>query len=61
VTDNGHPSFVDSPWTDAFVHLADHCIACITCSAMDEEGTNLGLLCAEGERLNKEFRQARRA
>ncbi|GAA2598128.1 hypothetical protein GCM10010304_51800 [Streptomyces roseoviolaceus] len=60
MTDNVSPSF-DAPWTDAFVRLADHCIACVTCAAMDKEGTNLGLLCAEGQRLNEEFRQARRA
>jgi hypothetical protein len=45
----------------AFVCLADHCILCTTCSAKDEEGKNLGLLCPEGERLNEEYRQAQRA
>jgi hypothetical protein len=60
VTGPAHPSPADAPWADAFVRLADHCVTCATCSAMDEEGKNLGLLCAGGERLNEEFRQARR-
>lgn len=61
MTGNVHRSFDDAPRADAFVRLADHCITCATCSARDKEGKNLGLLCAEGERLNEEFRQAQRA
>jgi hypothetical protein len=61
MTGNVHPPFIDAPWAEAFVRLADHCIPCATCSAKDGEGKNLGLLCPEGERLNEEYRQAQRA
>jgi hypothetical protein len=42
----------------AFVRLANHCVTCPTCRAMDATGANLNLPCPEGDRLNDEYRQA---
>ncbi len=50
-----------TPKQAAFVRFADHCIACPTCRAMDEDGANLNLPCAEQDRLREEYRKAARA
>jgi hypothetical protein len=47
-----------TPWQEAFVLLANHCIACPTCSAVDAQGWNLNLPCAERDPLRAEYRQA---
>ncbi|MFJ3619600.1 hypothetical protein ACIPSH_15825 [Streptomyces iakyrus] len=53
--------FDDSPRVkEAFIALADHCIRCRTCMAMDAEGVNLDLPCEDADRLNEAFKQARR-
>ncbi|OUD00006.1 DUF6415 family natural product biosynthesis protein [Streptomyces swartbergensis] len=49
----------ETPEQTAFVRLAEHCLTCPTCKAMDDKGANLGLPCEEEERLNEEYRQAR--
>jgi hypothetical protein len=49
----------ETPEQTAFVRLAEHCLTCPTCRAMDDEGANLGLPCEEEERLYGEYRQAR--
>jgi hypothetical protein len=56
-----YPSFVDAPWTDAYVRLANHCSTCVKCTAVDKEGRNLELPCAEADELYEKYRQARRA
>lgn len=51
----------DSPRVkEAFIALADHCIRCRTCMAMDAEGVNLNLPCDDAARLNQAFKYARR-
>jgi hypothetical protein len=45
---------------DAFVCFANHCIACPTCNEVDEQGWNLNLPCAEQDRLNEAYQQARK-
>ncbi|MFE6091973.1 hypothetical protein ACFQ7M_08295 [Streptomyces massasporeus] len=45
----------------AFACFADHCVTCRTCCAMDDEGANLNLACAEQDRLREEYRHASRA
>ncbi|MER7403804.1 hypothetical protein ABT373_15260 [Streptomyces sp. NPDC000070] len=56
-----YQSFIDAPWTAAYVRLANHCITCAMCTAVDKEGVNLGLACATADQLNEKYRQARRA
>lgn len=56
-----YPSFIDAPWVEAYVRLANHCITCAACTTVDEKGVNLELPCATADRLNEEYRQARRA
>ncbi|MFF7309209.1 hypothetical protein [Streptomyces sp. NPDC008137] len=57
-----HADFLQvSPKQAAFVRFADHCATCPTCCAMDGEGANLNLPCAEQDRLHEEYRQASRA
>ncbi|MFB7930440.1 DUF6415 family natural product biosynthesis protein [Streptomyces sp. NPDC056039] len=51
----------ETPVQRAFVRLADHCVRCPTCRAMNDHGANAGLPCEEEERLYEEHRQARRA
>jgi hypothetical protein len=50
---------VETPQQTAFVRLAEHCLTCPTCQAMDDKGANLGLPCEEEERLYDAYRQAR--
>ncbi|MFC9126594.1 hypothetical protein ACFT4A_07090 [Streptomyces sp. NPDC057099] len=50
-----------TPTQTAFVRFADHCATCRTCCAMDDEGANLNLPCAEQDRLREGYRQAGRA
>ncbi|GGX33691.1 DUF6415 family natural product biosynthesis protein [Streptomyces lomondensis] len=49
---------VETPEQAAFVRLADHCLKCPTCRAMDDEGANLGLPCETHDRLYDEYREA---
>ncbi|MCF0078709.1 DUF6415 family natural product biosynthesis protein [Streptomyces lomondensis] len=49
---------VETHWRTAFVRLADHCLTCPTCRAMDDEGANLGLPCETHDRLYDEYREA---
>ncbi|MEU0199122.1 MULTISPECIES: DUF6415 family natural product biosynthesis protein [unclassified Streptomyces] len=49
---------VELHWQTAFVRLADHCLTCPTCLAMDDEGANLNLPCEPHDRLYDEFREA---
>ncbi|MET9762076.1 DUF6415 family natural product biosynthesis protein [Streptomyces sp. NPDC006372] len=48
-----------TPEQAAFVRLAEHCLTCSTCRAMDDQGVNVGLLCEEETRLYEEYRRAR--
>ncbi|MET9757684.1 hypothetical protein ABZ016_01285 [Streptomyces sp. NPDC006372] len=59
MTGTVHPSFDDVPWATAFVRLANHSIACATCSAVDEQGWNLNLPCKAIDQLNEKYRQSR--
>ncbi|WP_114253942.1 DUF6415 family natural product biosynthesis protein [Streptomyces sp. Go-475] len=43
----------------AFEHLADHCLRCPTCRAVDDEGMHAGLPCEEENRLYEAYRAAR--
>ena len=54
-------SFVDAPWTDAYLRLANHCSTCATCTTVDDEGVNLALPCAKADQLYGRYRQAWRA
>jgi hypothetical protein len=56
-----YPSFVDAPWTDVYVRLANHCSTCVTCTTVDEEGVNLALPCAKADQLYEKYRQAQHA
>jgi hypothetical protein len=49
----------ETPEQTAFRHLSDHQSRCRTCKAVGDDGMNLGLPCAEEDRLEDEFRQAR--
>ncbi|MET9815343.1 DUF6415 family natural product biosynthesis protein [Streptomyces sp. NPDC006355] len=49
---------VETHWQTAFVRLADHCLRCPTCLAMDDEGARLGLPCETHDRLHDEYREA---
>ncbi|WP_086563442.1 DUF6415 family natural product biosynthesis protein [Streptomyces africanus] len=49
----------ETPDQTAFVRLAQHCLTCPTCRAMDEEGANLGLPCEIHDRLYDAYREAR--
>ncbi|MFI7014372.1 DUF6415 family natural product biosynthesis protein [Streptomyces sp. NPDC050164] len=40
----------------AFVRLADHCLKCRTCRAVDDKGWNAGLPCEEESRLYEAYR-----
>ncbi|BCL21856.1 hypothetical protein ACPCBX_33935 [Streptomyces tuirus] len=60
MSNTSNPSFADTPWTHAYVRLANHCITCATCRAVDEEGANLGLTCGAADQLSEQYRQARR-
>ena len=48
------------PWWSAFGLFADHCIQCPTCKAVDDQGVNLQLPCAEQDRLRVEYAQVRK-
>ncbi|MCT9140052.1 hypothetical protein [Streptomyces violarus] len=50
-----------TPKQAAFVRFADHCATCRTCCAMDDDGANLNLPCAEQDWLHEEYRQVSRA
>ena len=43
----------------AFRHLAEHQSRCRTCKAVGDDGMNLGLPCAEEDRLEDVYRRAR--
>ncbi|MER6712259.1 DUF6415 family natural product biosynthesis protein [Streptomyces sp. NPDC000877] len=43
----------------AFEHLADHCLRCPTCRAVDDKGMHAGLPCAEESRLYETYRAVR--
>ncbi|MEU0588261.1 DUF6415 family natural product biosynthesis protein [Streptomyces sp. NPDC006132] len=43
----------------AFVRLADHCLRCPTCRALDDKGEHAGLPCEEENRLYEVYRAAR--
>ena len=45
-------------WLPEYERLAIHCTSCATCTAVDSEGANLNLPCAERARLREEYRQA---
>ncbi|MDT0387791.1 hypothetical protein [Streptomyces dubilierae] len=49
---------VETPWWDAYVRLSDHCVTCPTCTAVDQQGTNLRLPCTTARQLSEEHRQA---
>ncbi|GGW78555.1 DUF6415 family natural product biosynthesis protein [Streptomyces lomondensis] len=49
---------VETHWRTAFVRLADHCLTCPTCLAMDDQGARLGLPCETHDRLYDEYREA---
>ncbi|MFH9707593.1 DUF6415 family natural product biosynthesis protein [Streptomyces luteogriseus] len=49
----------ETPEQRAFVHLAEHCLRCSTCRAVDEQGAHAGLPCEEESRLYEEYRAAR--
>lgn len=51
-------SLLDAPWLPQYERLAIHFSSCPTCTAVDKDGVNLGLACAEGERVSHEYRQA---
>ena len=55
------PQAETAPDEQAFGLFADHCVQCRTCKAVDEQGANLRLPCAEQDRLRGEYRQARKA
>ncbi len=59
-THSSLPAMAMTPKQAAFVRFADHCIVCRTCRAMDDDGANLNLPCAEQDRLREEYRQADR-
>jgi hypothetical protein len=54
------PEAIAEPWWDEYGRFADHCIQCPTCKAVDDQGVNLGLSCAERDRLHEAFQQARK-
>jgi hypothetical protein len=54
-------SLQETPKQAALARFADHCATCRTCCAIDDEGVNLNLPCAEQNRLYEEYRQASRA
>ncbi|MFE6408541.1 hypothetical protein ACFVOR_16580 [Streptomyces sp. NPDC057837] len=54
-----HPSPVTAPWGPEYELLAAHHTSCPTCTAVDDQGVNLNLPCAEGRRLSEEYRMAR--
>lgn len=60
-TTESPPQAITLTPADAFVRWANHCIACPTCNEVDEQGWNLNLPCAEQDRLNAEYQQARKA
>ncbi|MFF0009717.1 DUF6415 family natural product biosynthesis protein [Streptomyces tibetensis] len=49
----------ETPEQAAFKRLSDHQSRCRTCKAVGGDGMNLGLPCAEEDRLEDEFRRAR--
>ncbi|MFD5157653.1 DUF6415 family natural product biosynthesis protein [Streptomyces hawaiiensis] len=50
---------VKTPVQAAFEHLAEHCLTCSTCRAVDEHGAYAGLPCEEESRLYEGYRAAR--
>ncbi|MFF5958488.1 hypothetical protein [Streptomyces luteogriseus] len=52
-------SVVDAPWSPEYERLTIHFSACPRCTAVDQEGVNRKLTCAEGARVTAHFRQAR--
>jgi hypothetical protein len=48
----------ETPEQSAFVCLAEHCLTCPTCLAMDDKGARLNLPCETREQLNEEYREA---
>lgn len=50
---------VETPEQAAIERLTAHQLSCRTCKAVDAEGVNLALPCAEEDRLDAEYRQAR--
>lgn len=61
MSDTENMPSLDASWLDAYVLLANHCVTCPTCAAVDEEGANLGLPCATADELNAAYLRARRA
>ncbi|MFF8013251.1 DUF6415 family natural product biosynthesis protein [Streptomyces sp. NPDC007929] len=49
----------ETPEQRAFVQLAEHCLRCSTCRAVDGQGAHAGLPCEEESRLYEEYRAAR--
>ncbi|MFF7485659.1 DUF6415 family natural product biosynthesis protein [Streptomyces luteogriseus] len=49
----------ETPEQTAFRHLSEHQLRCRTCKAVGDDGMNLGLPCAEEDRLEDEYRRAR--
>jgi hypothetical protein len=49
----------ETPEQQAFEQLAEHCLTCTTCRAVDEQGAHTGLPCDEETRLYKAYRAAR--
>ncbi|MFI7020480.1 DUF6415 family natural product biosynthesis protein [Streptomyces sp. NPDC050164] len=57
--ENGDHQCPSGPERAAYLRMLQHCPACPACRAVNEEGKAVGV-CATGERLYEEFRQARR-
>ncbi|MEU0106561.1 DUF6415 family natural product biosynthesis protein [Streptomyces sp. NPDC006129] len=49
----------ETPEQRAFGRLADHCLTCKTCRAVDDNGVHAGLHCGDGARLYEAYRAAR--
>lgn len=56
-----YQSFVAVPGAAEYGRLAEHCINCSTCSAVDANGANLARSCAEGVRLREAYWHACRS
>ncbi|MFD5227407.1 DUF6415 family natural product biosynthesis protein [Streptomyces qaidamensis] len=48
----------ETPEQTAYRHLSDHQSRCARCKAVGDDGLNLGLPCAEEDRLEDEYRRA---
>ncbi len=58
---SAYESFIKIPGAAEYGRLAEHCITCPTCSAVDANGANLERPCAEDGRLREAYWQACRS